>query len=215
MDLEAKSVSVVFFCGGQGLLSMIENFNRSVLTCGFLIDFKKVSMDKLKPHALSSDFLPRPHVFYADNAFGSFMCLSHFSMARYRCMLEGYKIDQHNVQVVNVTTDPGIADRIYRVCCACNSLKKGYNQLDRLALAFVPFYNPADDKEIYDVEEMHSAQAVILILRSCLAEDHPLRAKISGVNSRVMTPEGLRDLFLGLERPHLLRQATAAQLKID
>ena len=69
MDLEAKSVSVVFFCGGQGLLSKIENFNRSVLTCGFIIDFKKVSGDKLKPHALSSDCLPRPHVFYADNQY--------------------------------------------------------------------------------------------------------------------------------------------------
>ena len=84
-----------------------------------------------------------------------------------------------------------------------------------MAIAEVPFNNPVDDKEIYVVDEMHSVHAVILILRACLDEDHPVRVKISRVNSRAAAPEGLRDLSLGLERPNLLRQVTAVQLGID
>ena len=101
-----------------------------------------------------------------------------------------------------VSCDEELVEKIYNVCRACHSTKKGYNTIDRVCSAVVPFYHPADKRNVFDVECLHSAQAIILILRECIGHDHPVMCRIYGLNSRSHTPEMLRDVLVGLGSPH-------------
>ena len=67
--------------------------------------------------------------------------------------------------------------------------KKPYNTKD-MVLSVVPYRNPAE-KTIFEVDSLFCSQAVILILRSCLYEDHPLQPILWNIHSRTTTPSQL------------------------
>lgn len=178
-DKAKQTVGEALFCMG-----------RSVITCGLLfsiVDFES------KTHGME--------IFYADKIN---MCLSWytFNMNAPCMIIDNYDVNMEDIQGILVSDETELSQKIYNVCRACYSVRKDYNVFDRVLSAVVPFYAPVDDADIYDASSLHSAQAVVLILRSVLDANHAIRQRLQNLNSRTTTPERLRDDLLGLEAPH-------------
>jgi hypothetical protein len=78
---------------------------------------------------------------------------------------------------------------IRKTCETHVELKTPYNLKD-MVFSVLPGRNPKD-KNIYEVKTLFCSQAMVLILRQCLEENHPVRNAISSLNSRVVTPSQL------------------------
>jgi hypothetical protein len=84
--------------------------------------------------------------------------------------------------------------RIQSTCEACVRAKLEYNTYD-LLLSGVPFRDPVD-LPIFKVTKIRNVQAVILIIRECVApSDSVLGTVIRTVNSRIITPTDLFHLL--------------------
>jgi hypothetical protein len=121
----------------------------------------------------------------------------HLSTAYSSFLGEGFgRVFQHEFMFSNETHDFLFVDvsaeelrRIGETCEACVVSKKPYNTKD-MVLSVVPYRNPAE-KTIFEVDSLFCSQAVILILRSCLYEDHPLQPILWNIHSRTTTPSQL------------------------
>ena len=188
-----NAVYAVFFCPLKtSILSSFEALGRDVLSCGLLF------------HLLEETDRRKFELFMADTSARSFKWYDHFYIPPTHVVLDGYKVSRDSVQGLLISDDAETVDRIYRVCRGCHEVSKDYNNMDRLLTAFVPFYQPPDDTTIFTAKSLHSAQAIILILKECLAKDSAVKGRIEGLNSRIATPQSLRDVLHGLPSPHQL-----------
>ena len=99
--------------------------------------------------------------------------------------------ETHDILHVNAS-----AQEIEDIRLACEThveLKTPYNYKD-MVLSVLPGRNP-NDKSIYNVKTLFCSQAMVLILRQCLEENHPVRKVLDPVNSRVITPTQLFDIL--------------------
>ena len=88
------------------------------------------------------------------------------------------------------------AQEIEDIRLACEThveLKTPYNLKDMI-LSVLPGRNP-NDKSIYKVKTLFCSQAMVLILRHCLEENHPVRKVLDPMNSRMTTPTQLYNLL--------------------
>jgi hypothetical protein len=185
-------VFIAFACPeNKHLWSKVKGMGRDVVTCGFLFQHCYGNMGRFKFEFFIVESTTRGMKWY-DN----------WNIPDNGCFIDGYSIDKDCMMGVLASDAPDEVDRIYRMCRGCVSVNKDYNNVDRMLTALVPFYQPPDDKNIFDVESLHSAQAVVLILRECLDKCNVVRERIYGLNSRIIYPEALRDALFGLPRPH-------------
>ena len=91
-----------------------------------------------------------------------------------------------NVARVDISTSAEEFGRVCNLCEACCKLKRPYNTWDKVVSTFVPMASLEDNVDIFTAPKLHTSQAVTLILREALAESHPSRLALSGVNSRSM-----------------------------
>jgi hypothetical protein len=186
-------ISYIFFMGlKSGVVNMISGCGRSVVTCGFLF--------VCKDEAAGSK--PRLDMFYSDSVHSVFQCEKSFRVRGEEHRIENYAVDFSAVQVCLVSKEKDVVLKLYNLCCACHSTKKGYNLVDRVCSTVLPFYHPKDEMDIFSVDEMHSSQAVVLILRACLPSAHPLLVRLGHLNSRTVTPDALRDLLIHVDDTH-------------
>ena len=154
---------------------------KHIVTCGFL--FVKREGDE---HEL----------FFAHARRDSFQ---HNPLFRPRALqtIEGYEIDNSELQVIFITNVEEDMVKVYSLCYACSLSRKKFNYTDRYMSHFL-LYMPKDDKDIYEAEKVHSAQAIVLIMRACFGCEHPVVERVNGVNSRLVSPTSLRDSLLGM-----------------
>ena len=190
MPCRILEAHVIFFAGDNSVRSLLDGFGRTILTCGMLFQV----IDHNKQKILDC--------FFADSMSGCFQNIYGFSSRSTSSNIEGYFVDWGNIRGISVSSEPSLVEKLYNLCRACHSTVKGYNQVDRVCSALLPFFNPEDKKDVFAVQHFHSAQAVVLILRECLASSHPFVCRLNSVNSRSVTPEALHNILLGLGSPH-------------
>lgn len=181
---------VIFLSTDDSYKSYFDYCGREFVTCGILF------------RLLDSDTNVHFQYFYADSLTGRFSAIPNFTSSETNKIVEDYNINWSNIQGLCITSDSNTIEIIYRLCRACHSTLKGYNQFDRVCTVVVPFYNPKDSKSIFDVDSLHSAQAVVLILKECLPKSHLLMSRLHAVNSRSVTPDALHNILTGIESPH-------------
>lgn len=184
---------IVFFSPDKAKLSLADAMfcmGRSVVTCGLL--FAVIDHESNK-HEME--------IFCAEKI-NMCLCWYRFNMNESSMVLDNYHVNMNEIQGILVSDNADLSQKIYNLCIACYSVHKDYNVMDRALCSVVPFYAPVDDVDIYEASSLHSAQAVVLILRSCLDSNHDIRQRILTMNSRTTTPEKLRDDLLGLGPPH-------------
>lgn len=191
---EVTSAYVYFFSTLSNVESIICSLGRECVSCGIMFVCVDEQTGAKHLEIFYSDALR--HLFYHDPYFKIKPAAGN--------VVEGYTIDGDKVQGFLVCRDKETLTKVYNLCRACNSTKKEYNSFDRVCSALVPFYLPKDDQSVFEVNEMHSAQAVVLILRSCLSPDHPMRRVLDGVNSRGVTPDSLKALLQTVGGEHAM-----------
>jgi len=116
-------------------------------------------------------------------------------------------MDKSSLYYSLVTKNSEIMQVLYNICIGCAMVKKSFNMYDRFNVFAIPFYQPKDDENLYGVESMHTAQAVVLILKAGLpASGSPLKDRINELNSKITTPQILRDKLMGLPYPHHMKK---------
>jgi hypothetical protein len=95
--------------------------------------------------------------------------------------------ETHDFLFVDVTADE--LRKISETCEACVQSKIPYNTRD-MVLTVVPFRTPRE-KTIFEAESLFCSQSIILILRSCLDQEHPLQSTLWNIHSRTTTPSQL------------------------
>ena len=103
-----------------------------------------------------------------------------------------YSNETHDFLFVDVTVEE--LRKISETCEACVLSKIPYNTRD-MVLSVVPFRNPVE-KTLFEAGSLFCSQSIILILRSCLDEDHPLQTILWNTHSRTTTPS---QLYTGLK----------------
>ena len=98
-----------------------------------------------------------------------------------------FSCNTHDFLFIDVT--PEELKRISDTCEACVASKKPYNTKDMM-LCLLPIRIPRE-KNIFEAESLFCSQAIILILRSCLNQEHPLQTIIHSIHSRKTTPSQL------------------------
>lgn len=83
---------------------------------------------------------------------------------------------------LDLGASPEEYSRLLTTCRACVAVRKPYNYRDVFLYNF-PFREPVE-KSLFDAPSLFDAQAVILILRECLARAHPLHSVVHGLHSR-------------------------------
>lgn len=198
--MEPDRLWVVFFCPQRTRFyeDPLLTLGREVVTCGLLFHRKPTPEGKLNAE-----------LFLSETNANSFVRHDNFAVREDRPLtLDSYKIDTSAVYSVMVTDARDEVDMIYKLCAGCCEVKKPFNISDRFSTFAMPFYQPRDDKDLYSVKEMHSAQAVVLILRAGLSgSSSPVRERVSGLNSRVMTPQSLRDVLVGMPGSYQMEKA--------
>jgi hypothetical protein len=95
--------------------------------------------------------------------------------------------ETHDFLFVDVTADE--LRKISETCEACTLSKIPYNTRD-MVLSVVPFRSPRE-KNIFEAESLFCSQSIVLILRSCLDQEHPLQSILWNIHSRTTTPSQL------------------------
>ena len=126
----------------------------------------------------------------------------HTSYAAYmsedfsRTMQKDFWYNDQSHDFLSVRVSPEELRRICDTCEACVKTKIPYNTKD-MVLSIIPLRNPTE-KNIYQAGSLFCSQSIVLVLRSCLEQGHPLQASLESVNSRTVTPSHLYSLI----RPH-------------
>ena len=97
----------------------------------------------------------------------------------------------HDFLFIDVSPDE--LTRISKTCEGCVVSKKPYNTKD-MVLSVLPMRRPRE-KNIFEAESLFCSQAMILILRSCLNQEHPLQNILWTTHSRTTTPSQLYTLL--------------------
>lgn len=116
-----------------------------------------------------------------------------------------YEDQTHDFLSIRVSNDE--LRRISDTCEACVETKLPYNTSD-MVLSIVPLRNPTD-KNIYQARSLFCSQSIVLVLRSCLDDDHPLQQSLAPVNSRTVTPSHLYSLLRPYSTPACANQVLA------
>ena len=98
-----------------------------------------------------------------------------------------FSCNTHDFLFIDVT--PEELKRISETCEACVTSKKPYNTKDMI-LCLLPLRIPRE-KNIFEAESLFCSQAMILILRSCLNQEHPLQTILHSIHSRKTSPSQL------------------------
>lgn len=160
----------------------------TVATCGFAHCFD------------AGDSSQTIDLYMADKTIERFTChKSIFSLNKEpnnpQLQNERVKVEEMSLQLSNIETidiQNKYNEKLESICSACCSTLKKYNASDRLVSTFIyPFFELPDVKDIYSATEIHSAQAIVLILRSVLDKEDPLYLKLEKVNSRIINPTRL------------------------
>lgn len=115
-----------------------------------------------------------------------------------------YSDERHDFLHVPVNTD-----ELYRVKRACETgvmSKIPYNLTDMI-LCQIPFRYPTE-QDFYHAKTLFCSQALVLLLRACLNEEHPLQEVLHKVNSRTITPSHLYTTLRTHCQPKTLSQLT-------
>ena len=105
---------------------------------------------------------------------------------------------------------PVSEDEIYRIskaCEACTESRIPYNTRD-MVFSQIPLRNPTE-RDLFHSPSLFCSQAVVLILRSCLDENHILQPLLFSVNSRTVTPSQLYELLRPFCEQRCKRQVLA------
>lgn len=81
--------------------------------------------------------------------------------------------------------------RLLSTCEACAAIKKPFNLRD-IVLMYAPF-REVEDLPVEHAPTLNNAQAMIVMLRSCLCPDNSLRQALDGLHSRQTLIETLYD----------------------
>lgn len=87
---------------------------------------------------------------------------------------------------------------VARTCNALRQAKVPFNLKD-LLLLHVPF-REVPDTPLFECATLHNVQAIILVLRECLPEDHALQAVLRGLHSRQTLANDLYNSLLPLSQ---------------
>ena len=98
-----------------------------------------------------------------------------------------FSCNTHDFLFIDVSQEE--LTKISETCEACVLSKKPYNTKD-MVLCLVPLRTPRE-KDIFEADSLFCSQAMILILRSCLNQEHPLQATLHCMHSRKTTPSQL------------------------
>lgn len=104
---------------------------------------------------------------------------------------------------LSVCVSPEELYRINKTLEACVESKIPYNTSD-MVLSQVPLRNPTE-RDIYDSKTLFCSQAAVLVLRSCLDEEHMLQAPLAQINSRTVSPSRLHEVLAPYCLPKLTR----------
>ena len=151
---------------------------------------------------------------YDNSVSGRPPILQHASYSAYmsetfsRTLQKDFWFDDQCHDFLSVSVTPEELYRINKTLEACVESKIPYNTSDML-LSQVPLRNPTD-RDIYESKTLFCSQAAVLVLRSCLDEDHVLQAPLAGINSRTITPSKLHEVLasfcLPKLKPHIFSQ---------
>jgi len=141
-------------------------------------------------------------LYIADKSFKYFVChksIFTLDIQNYKNSKESIKIEEMDYSIANID----IKDipmkynvEIEKTCKACCATQKKYNKTDRILSCYLyPLYEPNDVMDIYSCKEMHSAQAIILILKTIMNEDDDLYNKIRKINSKTINPTKLHEIL--------------------
>lgn len=83
--------------------------------------------------------------------------------------------------------------KISETCEACAESRIPYNLHDMI-LCQMPLRNPKEN-DLFHTKALFCSQATVLILRSCMSDDNPLKDILSSINSRTVTPSKLFDVL--------------------
>lgn len=108
-----------------------------------------------------------------------------------------YEDQSHDFLRIPVSCDE--LRRIDETCEACVKTKVPYNTRDMI-LSIIPLRSPTE-KDIYHAKSLFCSQSIVLVLRSCLDQNHPLQPSLASVNSRTITPTQLYDLIRPYSTP--------------
>lgn len=98
-----------------------------------------------------------------------------------------FSTNTHDFLFIDAT--PEELSKISETCEACVESKKSYNTKD-MVLCLLPMRMPKE-KTIFEADSLFCSQAIILILRSCLNQEHPLQTVLHSIHSRKTTPSQL------------------------
>lgn len=187
------SLSIIFFQPDDTSWNgRITACGRKFVTCGLLFHHSYDPKDRTKF---------KIELFYA-SVERCFKWHDNFYFYEGKARVDGYLVSSDNLMVQFVTSENDMMDKVYRLCRALPASIQDFNSRDRIMSSIIPFYTPPDVKDIFNVECLHSAQAVILILRECLTNSNPIKERVRGLNSRTATPDSLVDALWGLDAPH-------------
>ena len=103
-----------------------------------------------------------------------------------------------------MTSDPSLVLKVSQTCDALETVGVKYNYTDRAFYWMSNFINFEDPKFVYDIRSMHSAQCVVLTLRTCLPSDHLIHSRLAAMNSRTTTPSDLVNALRDLSQSVLI-----------
>ena len=145
---------------------------------------KKVVQTFAGPYVHTDMIISQIHPNHVNTAYSSFMG-EGFGRVFQRDFMFSHK--SHDFLFVDVTAQELM--KISETCEACVLSKKPYNTKD-MVLSIVPFRCPRE-KTIFEADSLFCSQSMILILRSCLNQEHPLQSILWHTHSRTTTPSQL------------------------
>jgi len=90
---------------------------------------------------------------------------------------------------IRIEASPEELERVCKACEACVESKVPYNTQD-MVFSQMPLRCPTD-RDLFHSSALFCSQAAVLILRSCLEEDHPVLPHLAAINSRTVSPSQL------------------------
>jgi hypothetical protein len=103
------------------------------------------------------------------------------------------RYDRDLTDFLLLPVDEEASQQVARTCRALCQAKVPFNLKD-LLLLHVPF-REVPDTPLFECATLHNVQAIILVLRECLPQDHALQTVLRGLHSRQTLAE---DLYNGL-----------------
>jgi len=151
-DLLLGSLFAVFVQEPMEILTQVPVLDLQFCTCGIFLGKEKDSCEEGLIYIMDSTF--ESYVYKSKSDPEAYHNYERVSFAQKHLTF---------VQIKNVSSEE--IERISKICNACCNLKIKYNYKDRFMSAFT---NPPDNTDIYNTQYLHSAQAVLLIIREGL-----------------------------------------------